>query len=197
MTETPTRTVLDDLASTIATLADLVATIGPDHWQAATPCPAWTARDLVNHLVLGTRLCTAALTGTSESAAGTLDPALVDALGADPASAYRSAGEALLAAFGRPGAADRIVHMPFGAVPGTVAAHLRLTEELVHGWDLATTLGTRPPFTDAAAERALAFTRATLSEVPAGRSPFAPPRPAPATATPVEQLAALLGRPVR
>jgi uncharacterized protein (TIGR03086 family) len=86
--------------------------------------------------------------------------------------------------------------VPFGTVPGSVALHLRITELLVHGWDLAAATGQPARFPEDLAEQELAFTRGALASVPAGRSPFGPPQPAPPGATPLDQLAALLGRSV-
>jgi uncharacterized protein (TIGR03086 family) len=60
-----------------------------------------------------------------------------DQLGADPFAAHRDAGAALLAAFSQPGVLERIFPAPIGSVPGLVMLHVRITEELVHGWDLA------------------------------------------------------------
>ena len=84
--------------------------------------------------------------------------------------------------------------MPFGTVPGAVALHLRLTEVLVHGWDLAQATGQVAAFPQDLAEQELAFTRDALGALPPGRSPFAPPTPAPDTAPALDRLAACLGR---
>ena len=72
--------------------------------------------------------------------------------------------------------------------------NLRITEALVHGWDLARASGQRAQFPEDVAGLALEFTRAMLPAVPAGRSPFGSPKPAPDGAPAIERLAALLGR---
>jgi uncharacterized protein (TIGR03086 family) len=76
-----------------------------------------------------------------------------------------------------------------------VALHLRLTELLVHGWDLAHATG--QPTTglpDDLAEQELAFSRVQLERIPPDRSPFAPPQPIDDAAPAIDRLAALLGR---
>jgi uncharacterized protein (TIGR03086 family) len=100
----------------------------------------------------------------------------------------------MLAAFAAPGVLERPVRVPFGTVPGAVARHLRIIESLVHGWDLATALGV--PFDPPAAlvEQEIAFTGPLLAQVPPERKVFAPSRPVPEGAPPVERLAALRGR---
>ena len=109
-------------------------------------------------------------------------------------AAYRDSADAVVAAFGQPGALARTVEVPFGTVPGAVALHLRLTEVLVHGWDLAQATGQVAAFPQDLAEQELAFTRDALGALPPGRSPFAPPTPAPDTAPALDRLAACLGR---
>ncbi|MFD2466215.1 TIGR03086 family metal-binding protein [Amycolatopsis silviterrae] len=180
---------VDDLAAVLESTGELVA--GVSRWDAPTPCPEWTVRELVNHLVLGHRLFTGALRG---EAGGSLDPRAADVLGDDPVAAYREAVAGLLAAFRQPGALERVVEVPAGTVPGIVAVHLRIVEELVHGWDLARATGQEPKFEDSLVEREIAFSTAKLGDLPPERSPFAPPVPVAESAPPLDRLVALLGR---
>jgi uncharacterized protein (TIGR03086 family) len=89
---------------------------------------------------------------------------------------------------------ERSVTVPFGTIPGIVALHLRMTELLVHGWDLARATGQRPAFPDDLAEQELAFTRSKLTDIPPDRSPFGPPQPVADDAAAIDRLAACLGR---
>ena len=143
---------------------------------------------VVQHLVAGNHLFARALTD---------DPTPVDlpeVAAGEWASTYHASADALRAAFAAPGVLERVVTVPFGRVPGTVALHLRLVENLVHGWDLARATGQQPPHEEEAAEEALAFTLARLGDVPAGRSPFAPPQPVADGSPAIDRLAAALGR---
>jgi uncharacterized protein (TIGR03086 family) len=197
MNDSTERAPLDDLAEVLGIVAELVGAVRHDQWSAPTPCPEWDVRALVDHMVLGHRLFAGILRGEAVATAGALDPGSADVLGDDPAAAYGDAAGALLAAFGQPGVLGRTVEVPVGPVPGIVAAHLRIVEELVHGWDLAQATGDgRPRFPDDVAERAVEFTRVKLADVPAEQSPFAPPRPVSDLAPPIDRLAALLGRTV-
>ena len=120
-----------------------------------------------------------------------------DPLGDDPLAAYRESGEALRAAFTRPGVLDEVFRVPAGTLPGAVVLHLRLTELLVHGWDLARATGRSTTVLPAdLAEQELAFSRRQLDRMPPGRRPFAPPQPVADAAPAIDRLAALLGRPV-
>lgn len=180
---------VDDLAAVLDSACELVA--GVSRWDAPTPCPEWTVRELVNHLVLGHRLFTAVLRGKP---GGALDPHASDALDDDPVAAYREAVAGLLAAFRQPGVLEQVFEVPAGTVPGIAAAHLRIVEELVHGWDLARATGQEPKFEDAVVEREIAFSAAKLADLPAERNPFAPPVPVAEDAPPLDRLVALLGR---
>jgi uncharacterized protein (TIGR03086 family) len=102
----------------------------------------------------------------------------------------------MLAAFRQPGALGRIVTVPFGKVPGIVALNLRVTEALVHGWDLAMATSQPARFPADLAEEALVFCRDKLGDVPPDRRPFAPPQPVADDAPAIDRLAACLGRDV-
>jgi uncharacterized protein (TIGR03086 family) len=186
-----TPTPVDQLETALETAEALIAAITPEQWSRPTPCTDWDVRALVTHLSGGNHLFAAALADDASSRAR--EPAGLaedDDLVAD----YRNSAQAVLAAFRRPGALQRMVEVPFGTVPGGVALHLRLTEVLVHGWDLARATGQVADFPEDLAEQELAFTRDALGAVPPGRSPFAPPTPAPDTAPALDRLAACLGR---
>ena len=86
--------------------------------------------------------------------------------------------------------------VPFGTVPGAVALHLRTTEVLAHGWDLARATGQSVEFPADVAERELAFSQSALEQLPPDRRPFAPPQPVSPDAPAIERLVACLGRSV-
>lgn len=72
MTDSPAP--LDDLAAVLTLAGDLVAAVQPTQWDAPTPCPEWTVRELVTHMVIGRRLFTGILRGEASVTAGALDP---------------------------------------------------------------------------------------------------------------------------
>jgi len=181
---------VDQLSELLDLTAELVAGLGDRQWAAATPCSEWSVADLVGHLTAGSNLFTAALGGEPPAGPGSPQP------GSELVRAYQDAAGALLAAFRQPGVMDKLVTVPFGSVPGSVALHLRLTELLAHGWDLARATGQPAAFPADLAEQEIAFCHATLGKIPPGRSPFGPSRPVPPDAPAADRLAALLGRDV-
>jgi len=215
--DAPHTDLLAALDRAIAGTDQLIARIKADQWSAPTPCTEWDVRALVTHVTskhmtrslarfLGritlNRPCQtsghvlsmlnfAALVRGEPRPDGTADHQTDD-----PVAAYRSAAAAMCAAFGAPGALDRIYPSPIGPAPGSVLVHLRITELLVHGWDLARATGQPPALPADLAEGELAVWRAQFSDgVPAGL-PFAPAQPVAAPAPAIDHLAAFLGRPV-
>lgn len=177
---------LDGLRRALDATEPLLAGIRPAQWAAPTPCTEWDVRALVSHLVAGNRLFAAILRADQP-------PRSVE-LGDDAAAAYRSSAADLLAAFSRPGVLAETFTVPLGTVPGAVAVHLRTTEALVHGWDLARATGQQADFPDDVAEEELAFSRRSLPGIPPNRTPFRPPQPVREDAPAIERLVALLGR---
>lgn len=183
-TETIAPAPLTHLSRSLDVAADVVDGIGPDQWANPTPCAGWDVAALVAHLRDGTWWFSGALGGTPPDG----DP------DARPGAVLRTAGDALLAGFSRPGVLDEPVRIPLGEVPGVVALHLRATEALVHAWDLAVATGQVLAVDDAVATEALEFSTVALQMIPADRSPFAPSLPVAEAASPLDRLVALLGR---
>jgi uncharacterized protein (TIGR03086 family) len=184
-----TSAPINDLRQLLDVVQTAVAAVREDQWTAPTPCSEWNVRDLVNHIVRGNRLFALAVRGEPPPEPG-------DALGADPMAAYRAAASELLEAFGQPEAMQRMISVPFGTVPGAIALHLRNTELLVHGWDLARATGQTVDFPERLVEHELQFSRAAIDQIPPGRTPFAPPQPVAEDAPAIDRLAGLLGRQV-
>ncbi len=186
---------LDGLQTALTATRHVVAGITDDQWQLTRPCPDWTVADLTARIVLGNRMFAQIVGGEPVPELAGSARADHGQIEGDVLSAYDQAGDRLLAAFASEGALDRIVTVPFGTVPGSVALHLRITELLVHGWDLARATSQHIDVPDSLAEQELAFSQQALSRVRPDHSPFAPPQPVPADAVPLDRLAGLLGRP--
>jgi uncharacterized protein (TIGR03086 family) len=187
---------VDQLTLVVDATGELVAGVRDDQWDAPTPCVDWNLRELVNHFVGGNHMFAAILSGDARAPEQLEEFRRGDHLGSDPVDAYRHSGRDLLDAFSRPGVLEQTFPTPIGTVPGTVVVHLRTTELLVHGWDVARATGQTPRFPEEIAEQALQFTRARLPDVPPERSPFAPPQPVSDDVPAIDQLAACLGRDV-
>lgn len=109
--------------------------VRPDQWTAPTPCAEWDVRDLVNHMTRGNLNYVGLVAGGS--AADFLRLRDADALGDDPLGAYTRSVRDCAAAFGQPGALERIVDYPLGRVTAEQALAVRTTDATIHTWDLA------------------------------------------------------------
>lgn len=169
----------------------IVAAIPADRWQAATPCPEWDVRGLVNHLVSGN--CWAAELGAGATIEGVGDRLDGDRLGAEPVAAYTASARAASDVFHRPAALDAPCAVSYGPVPGSVYAGHRFIDVLIHGWDLAIATGQDAMLDDDLVEacRQIAEPQAELLRASGafGKEVTAPP-----DATAQARLLALLGR---
>ncbi len=194
----PMTAPVDRLVLALDVTEALIAAVGNDQWPNPTPCPEWNVRALVNHLVFGNRMFAAILRGEPASELENLRRLRdIDQLGDNPVEAYREAGAALQAAFSQPGVLERVFQAPIGPAPGAVLLHLRITELLVHGWDLAHAIGQPARLPEDLAEEELAFASGQRApDVPRTGHPFGPVQPVTGDAPAIDRLAAHLGRPL-
>ncbi|SDN11208.1 TIGR03086 family protein [Geodermatophilus siccatus] len=173
-------------------LGAVVDAVPAQGWDAATPCPGWSARQLLGHLVDGQNQVLAMLAGEGRRAP-VADPGALGLLaGPDPAGSWRRAYQAAVAALSRaaPGAG---VATPLG--PRTVEQLLgiALVEPVVHTWDLATATG-RPADLDPDAVRALLPGVLALGGQLQATGMYPPAVPVPDDAPAQDRLLAALGR---
>jgi uncharacterized protein (TIGR03086 family) len=124
---------------TVESWNDRVREVGPEQWDAPTPCSDWTVRELVNH-VTGEDLWTAPLVqgSTIEDVGDQFDG---DVLGDDPtAAALAAAGTALDAVAARLPTGGT-VQLSYGEEQLDEYVRQLAADHLVHGWDLATAVG--------------------------------------------------------
>jgi uncharacterized protein (TIGR03086 family) len=188
-----TSSTLDDLSTVLTEAGRLIGNIDPGQWSDPTPCADWDLRQLVGHLVAGNQRF-AAMLSAEEPPSGPPPRAPMVDLGDDPKATYDASADALLAAFGLPGRLETELPSPFGPVSGAVLVRLRITETIVHGWDVAQATGQHPRFPGAVTEAALTFSEQNVANVARDRSPFGPPVLVDAESGALERLVALLGR---
>ncbi|GAB2917939.1 TIGR03086 family metal-binding protein [Streptomyces heilongjiangensis] len=171
---------------------DRVHAVRDDQWGAATPCAAWTVRDLVNHLV-SEQLWVPSLVRDGcmiEEVGGTFGG---DLLGPDPAASWDTAARSAREAFHAPGALGRTVHLSYGDTPATAYCAQMIADLVVHAWDLSRAIGAdeRLP------ERLVTFTTEEVAPYAGDLEKsglFAAPVEPPAGADAQTSLLCLLGR---
>jgi uncharacterized protein (TIGR03086 family) len=180
--------------------ADTVNAVTPDDMARPTPCAGWTLTDLLAHMTVQHHGFAAAARGGGADL-GVWDPAtVVDAVKAHPADAYAAAAHDVLAAFAADGALDATFALPeFGlgaTFPGAMAIGFHLVDYVVHGWDVARTLGVEFALPDDVIAAALPVALA----VPDGdfraidNAPFGPAVATDAAVSDIGRLLAHLGR---
>src|SRR5262245_60278745 len=87
----------------------VVDQIEPEQLGEPSPCRAWTVRDVLNHIVAGADVFARCVRDGSISDADLSAIVVTDALGDDFASSFHRATDAVVEAFARPGAMDRLV----------------------------------------------------------------------------------------
>jgi uncharacterized protein (TIGR03086 family) len=120
-------------------VGEVVAHVRPGQLARPTPCADWTLHGLLRHMISENAAFALATT------AGT-DPSEVDwnagRIGPDPVADYERAAEAHLDAFVPDAVLDRKMRIgAFGVVSGATAIAMHLVDTVVHGWDVAKTIG--------------------------------------------------------
>lgn len=161
-----------------------------------TPCAGWTLADLLAHMTAQHHGFAAAAEGRGADA----EAWRVRPLGDDPVWAYAEAARRVTGAFAAEGTLDRGFALPeFGVdapFPAVQAIGFHFIDYLVHGWDVARTLGVPyepdPDLAEAAWPIARAVPDGEYRERPGAA--FGPSRPVAPGATRFDQVLAALGR---
>jgi len=135
--------------------AQFVAEVPPDGWQRPTPCNDWDVRALVDHVVRWNTFMPDFLRGMSIPEMDR--PFERDVLGDDPAASAMSSAHGAVSAFAPADALSRTIHHAIGDIPGQHALFLRITDNAIHGWDLATAIGADTTVDDEAVNLIYAF----------------------------------------
>ncbi|WP_417234001.1 TIGR03086 family metal-binding protein [Arthrobacter sp.] len=167
----------------------VVRGILPEQFGLPTPCTEWSVRDILGHLTGLNQVFVALLTGQAPPPRGQ------DPLGDDPIGAYLDSAAALEAAFGQPGALERVFAGPLGDATGAERMKIRIYDLLAHGWDLAQATGQHLEVPDDVAEASWEFARTQLGDGPRAHR-FREPQPVDDDAPAIDRLVAFLGRPL-
>ncbi|GAA1200761.1 TIGR03086 family metal-binding protein [Prauserella alba] len=183
------RQRLQDYADARGWVVSLMSGTDAEQLAGPTPCAELDVRTLMAHLIgtahrgLGTALGTPARD---------IPFAVTDVPDADLATTYARLSDEIAAAWAtlEP---DEEVRAPWGACTASAAAGGFTVETVTHGWDLAVATGRPTAFADPVAERCLGLGAPIVPRRLRGVMYDEPITPA-EEATPIERLAALLGR---
>jgi len=123
-------------------LVDSVRAIDLD---APTPCAGWNLADLLAHMTAQHRGFAMAARGLGDDADVWQADAVMGAITADPGGTYADAARDVLAAFSDDATLQASFALPeFGpnaTFPGAIAIGFHFIDYVVHGWDVAESLG--------------------------------------------------------
>jgi uncharacterized protein (TIGR03086 family) len=119
-----------------------LAHVDASHWDRPTPCSDWSVRTLVNH-VAGEDLWTVPLVqgSTIEDVGDRFDG---DVLGDDPVAVAGDAAAAAVAAVAARLPSGGTVRLSYGEEQLDEYVRQLVADHLVHGWDLAVSVGGSP-----------------------------------------------------
>lgn len=199
MTETQTPTTApaplseDDPRYAFAKVTDalgtLIETTGADMIGQPTPCPDFTVKELLEHVVLVMRRV--AVIGNGEHWS-TVQAVATNGGWADD---YRSAAHNVMLAWSNPSILEKVLEVPWGEFPGVALMHAYTGELAVHAWDLAMATGVEFSIDDSLLHGALVAAKFIPAE---GRDtpelPFSPVVDPGPDAPVLDQLAGWMGR---
>ena len=186
-----TTTTLD-LAPQAVVVARLVAAVPDDRLGAATPCADTSVAALLDHLhglAVGMRMAAEKAPTSRPPTASAAD------LPADWRSRIPAELDELVFAWREPAAWEGTTRAGGVELPASVMGVVALNEVLVHGWDLAVSIGEPYDVDDASARRCLEHAVWFADAVPEGRDAiYGPVVPVPDDAPVFDRLLGLTGR---
>lgn len=124
---------------------DVVSTVTRADLARPTPCDPWTLLDLIVHMTVQHRGFAAAARGLGADMQMWNVDTVIDAVKADHIRAYADAAHDVIDAFAADGTTEAVLELPeFGegaAFPGAMAMGFHFVDYVVHGWDVAASLG--------------------------------------------------------
>jgi uncharacterized protein (TIGR03086 family) len=182
--------LVDYLVRASAFFGEIVREVADDEWELPTPCEGWDVRTVVAHVVVGDSQIPQLLAGEAVEAIEEYSPTV---LGTSPLAAWRGTALAAIRAFAAPGALERRYPHPVGNVRGRTVIGFRISDSLVHAWDVAQAIGEQVILDPELCDYALDFWFPMASTLPSSGY-YASARMPADGAGPAERLLALLGR---
>jgi uncharacterized protein (TIGR03086 family) len=149
--------------------------------SAPTGCEGWDVRTLIDHMISTQRYFAGSARGEETPLPGPTPPA---AIGDDPVGVYATTRAEMISAFSEPGVIEKT-----GASLG-----IAFSDQLIHGWDLATATGQDVTMPEDLASAAFSMIDGRLTDEFRNQAGFKPAIDVPASAPAQAKLLAYTGR---
>jgi uncharacterized protein (TIGR03086 family) len=184
----------------VAGLRPVLDRISPADLDRPTPCAGWDLHALLEHMTGQDHGFAAAVRAARTGGEVDVSAFAPRPLGPSPAATVATGLDEVVAAFAE-GAESPVLLPEFGArLPLSIVAGMHLVDTLVHGWDVAATLGVQAGYGAELDSEVVAAALAMAEQVPddaareAPGAPFGHTLTAPADADPWTRTLTLLGR---
>lgn len=188
----------ENLERAFAVARGVLANVKPEQYDGSTPCASWDVRRLITHYVGASHWFAQCVNDGVAPEDDTTES--TDYTQGDLLAAYDDGIKAAVAAFGAPGAQERIVKLPFGEMPGAFFMAVATNDVFTHAWDLAKATGQStdldPQMAAELNDAARMFVQDAFRGPEGSGAPFGPEQPAPEGASAADKHAAFLGRTV-
>jgi len=182
--------VVQRYVEALAVFGNQVRDVQDHEWDLPTPCADWTVKDIVAHVVLGEAQLTRVLTGDTTQ---TQMEFTADLLGSTPLTTWRGTALKAIESARIDGLAEQVFDLDMGHASGEQLLSYRITDNLVHAWDVSVGVGRVEPIDEAQAQWLLDFWQPAAADM-ANTNFFGPPVEPPEGASASTRLLALLGR---
>lgn len=173
----------------LAVFGNAVRDLADHEWDLPTPSTDWNVKEVVAHVVLGEAQLPSVLAGDTTI---TQSEFSIDLLGANPLAAWRGTALKAIEAARQPDVVQTVFELDMGAVDGRHLLGYRITDNVVHAWDLHVAAGRPVAIADHFADWLLDFWQPMASQIADSEFFGSPTTPASDSAS--DRLLALLGR---
>lgn len=185
-----TDSVVDVYVDALAVFGEAVRDVADHEWDLPTVCDPWNVKDLVAHVVLGEAHLPSVTSGQTTQTQTSFG---ADILGANALATWRGTALRAIESAREPGLVDAVFDLDIGAVTGAQLLNYRITDNVVHAWDIAMAVTRPKPVADRFAEWLLDFWQPVAGQI-AETPMFGPPVEPADGASAGDRLLALLGR---
>lgn len=173
----------------LAAFGEAVRDVADHEWDLPTPSTEWNVKEVVAHVVLGEAQLPSVLQGATVATQTSFS---VDLLGPSPLAAWRGTALKAIEAARAPGVADQVFELDMGTLTGAQLLGYRITDNVVHAWDLRVGIGRPTAIDDRFSEWLLDFWQPMAAQI--GESEFFASATQPVSEAAGDRLLALLGR---